>query len=100
MKSSSDPNDPIVIDLRSSGRVPGNAQGALLTATVTGTTGGGWLTVYPCDAGLPQASNLNFGGGQTVANSVLAKLDGSGRVCVATSARADVIIDVAGALVS
>jgi hypothetical protein len=100
MKSSSDPNDPIVIDLRGSGRVPGNAQGALLTATVTGTTGGGWLTVYPCDAGLPQASNLNFGGGQTVANSVLAKLDGSGRVCVATSARADIIIDVAGALVS
>jgi uncharacterized protein YkwD len=100
MKSSADPNDPIVIDLRGNGRVPGNAQGALLTATVTGTTGGGWLTVYPCDAGLPQASNLNFTGGQTVANSVLAKLDGSGRVCVATSARTDVIVDVVGALVS
>jgi uncharacterized protein YkwD len=99
-KSSPNPAEPIVIDLRGSGRVPGNAQGALLTATVTGTAGDGWLTVYPCDAGLPQASNLNFGSGQTVANSVLAKLDGSGRVCIATSARADVIIDVAGALVS
>ena len=50
-------------------------------------------------AGLPQASTLNFDDGQTVANSVLAKLDASGRVCVATSARTDVILDVAGALV-
>ena len=99
MKSSADPGQPIIIDLRGTGRVPGGAQGALLTATVTGATDGGWLSVYPCDTGLPQASNLNFAAGQTVANSVIAKLDGSGRVCVATSARTDVIIDVDGSLV-
>ena len=30
--------------------------------------GPGYLTVYPCAAGLPLASNLNFAAGQTVAN--------------------------------
>jgi uncharacterized protein YkwD len=98
-KSHADTNQPIVLNLRSSGRIPANAQGAMLTATITGAMDAGFLSVYPCDAGLPQASNLNFSDGQTVANSVAAKVDANGQVCIATSARTDVIIDVAGALV-
>ena len=44
----------------------------------------------------PDASNLNFAAGQTIPNAVLAKLDGSGRVCLFNSAPTQLIVDVNG----
>src|SRR5262249_18742716 len=50
----------------------------LMNVTVTNPSQIGWLTLYPGDANLPTASNLNFVAGQTVPNLVAVKLGASG----------------------
>jgi hypothetical protein len=91
-----DVNKPLVVNLKQLGRVAGNATGAVLTITVTGGVGDGWMSVYPCDEGMPPTSNVNFSAGQTVANAVVSKLDGQGKVCIASSTSAHVLADVVG----
>jgi uncharacterized protein YkwD len=91
-----DVNQPLVVNLKQLGRVAGNATGVVLTVTATGSGDGGWMAVYPCDQGLPATSNVNFASGQTVANAVIAKLDGQGRVCIASYAATHVLADVVG----
>ena len=44
----------------------------------------------------PNASNLNFAAGQTVANNVVAPIGDQGNVCFYSSQNADVIVDVSG----
>ncbi len=67
-----------------------------VTVTNTLVAGSGYATVYPCGA-RPNASNLNFGDGQTVANAVVTPLSASGTACVYVYGSADVLIDVNGA---
>ena len=54
----------------------------MLNVTVTGSTSGGWLTLYPAGKPLPIASNLNFVAGQTVPNFVTVKLGQGGKIGV------------------
>jgi hypothetical protein len=77
--------------------VPGDAAAVALNVTTTNPDGPGYLTVYPCDAPQPLASNLNYAPGATVPNLVITRL-GGGSVCVFTYAAADVIVDVSGTL--
>ncbi len=52
-------------------RVPTEATSAVLNVTVTDTTAGGYLTVWPDGSAHPTASNLNWGAaGTTIANQV------------------------------
>jgi len=76
--------------------VPATARAVSLNVTVTGADAPGYLTVWPCGLARPNASNVNFVAGQTVANNVLAPMDGSGKICVFSSAPTHVIVDVAG----
>ncbi len=82
------------------GSLPGSGITAVaLNVTVTNPGWAGFLTVYP--SGLPSrplASNVNFGYGQTIANSVVVPVGADGRINVYNgSARgADVVIDVVG----
>jgi hypothetical protein len=73
------------------------AQTVLANLTVTGTTGAGHTTVYPCLAGRPSASNSNYVAGQTVANFVVAPSDANGDLCIYTSGAAQLIWDQVGA---
>ncbi len=59
------------------------------------TTGGGYVTVYPCGT-RPDASNLNFTAGQTIPNSVLAPVSATGTVCFYVYGRAHLLADVSG----
>ena len=71
--------------------------GVALNVTVTNPVGSGYLTVYPAGQTPPTSSNLNFVGGQTVANLVEVGTSQQGQVAVVTNAsQADVIIDVEG----
>jgi hypothetical protein len=79
-----------------SGRVAGSPTAVSLNATVVDAGGNGFVTVYPCDDGLPTASNLNFVTGQTVANSVVVKLGASKRLCFYSSAPTHMLADLAG----
>jgi peptidoglycan hydrolase-like amidase len=68
-----------------------------LTATNTsGSSGGGYVTAYPCGTTPPLASNLNFVSGRTVANGVVVPVSATGSVCFFVDGEADLIVDVNG----
>lgn len=68
----------------------------LLNITAVDEEASGFITVYPCDQGLPNASNLNFQPNEAIANTVTVKTDNSGLFCVYTTARLNFIIDING----
>jgi hypothetical protein len=78
--------------------VPIDAAGVALNVTVTNPATAGFLTVYPCGAQRPTASNLNYVADQTVPNFVIAALSPDGDVCIDTMAVVDVVVDLAGYL--
>ncbi len=76
--------------------VPTGVRTAMLSVTAEGAKQAGFLTVYPCDQPTPLASNVNYAEGDTVANAVVSRLDGSGDTCVFNSGSASTIVDVIG----
>ena len=79
------------------GGVPVGSVASVLNVTATGTAGVGYLTIFPCGSARPEASNLNFVIGQTVANAVTATLGTDGKVCIYTSADTHLVVDLNGA---
>jgi hypothetical protein len=86
----------LALEVRGRGGVAGDASAVVLNVTAVLPDGPGFVTVYPCDAARPTASNVNYGPGQVVPNAVLAKVAADGTVCLYTSAAADLIVDVNG----
>jgi hypothetical protein len=80
--------------------VPTDAAGVALNVTISGATNDGFATVFPCGQSTPTASNVNYLKGQDIPNSVIARPGVGGKVCVFSSASADVIVDVSGYLAS
>ena len=78
------------------GSVPADARAAFLNVTAIRPDGAGYVTVFPCDEGKPEASHVSYLAGQISPNAVMAKLDGNGRICLFTLARTDLIVDVGG----
>lgn len=78
------------------GGVPAvGAQAVTLNVTVDQPLGGGFVTVYPCGENVPNASNVNYAAGQTIANLVTVKVGQDGNVCLYTSGSAHLIADLA-----
>ncbi len=85
------------------GVVPAGATAVVLNVTVTDTTTGGFLTLFPADVtSVPTASNLNWSAGKTIPNLVTVRLgtgDAStlGKIKVFNAVgNANVIADVVG----
>jgi hypothetical protein len=77
--------------------VPAGATGVFGNLTVTNTQGGGDLVLWPHGAAKPNASNINYGPAQTVANSANVGLSGDGKMDLFVHVSGtDVIFDVAG----
>lgn len=78
--------------------IPGDAAAVVLNVTAVSPSGPGFLTVWPADAALPNASNLNYVGGQApTPNMVTTPLSATGAIKVfASAASIDLIIDVDG----
>ena len=76
--------------------VPAGASAVSLNVTVVNPAQPGFLTVYPCGADRPLASNLNYVAGQVVPNAVLAGIGTGGRVCIFTQQETDVVVDLGG----
>lgn len=73
------------------------ASAVMLNVTVTGPSANSFLTVFPTGEPRPNASNLNYTPGLTVANAVIAKLGAGGKVSLFNfNGTAHVIVDVAG----
>ncbi|MGI5138381.1 MULTISPECIES: S53 family peptidase [unclassified Streptomyces] len=68
----------------------------VLTVTVTGTTGTGYLTAWADGTSRPNASNLNWVKGKTIANQVMVPVGSDGKVDFYTNSTTNVIVDVAG----
>lgn len=78
------------------GDVPTDATAAFLNVTAVDPEADGYLTIFPCGADVPNASNVNYLAGQTIPNAAFVKLSGDGDVCIATHAITHVVIDVTG----
>lgn len=74
--------------------VPAGADTVAVNLTAVEAQGAGFMTLFPCDVGLPNASNLNFEAGGTAAASAVVKLSGDGRLCIYSDDAAHVILDV------
>jgi hypothetical protein len=87
-----------VTELQITGRsgVPSDAAAAVLNVTVADAQGDGFVTVWPCGAALPNASNLNYATGATVPNAVITKIGAGGKICFYTLAATHLIVDVNG----
>mgnify|MGYP000914713683 CR=1 FL=1 len=70
-----------------------------LNVTAIQAEAGGFVTVYACGQTRPNASNLNFSAGVTVANSVLVELGEDGDICIYTSATTHLVVDLDGVLI-
>lgn len=77
--------------------IPGDAEAVVLNVTVTSPSSAGWVTVFPTGTPRPNASNLNFRAGQTVANRVIVPLGPDGQVdFYNSSGTTDIIVDLNG----
>jgi len=91
---------PLTFQMTGANGIPASGVSAVsLNLTVTNTsvtTGGGYLTVYPCGTEPPLISNLNFVTGETVANAAIVPLSPTGSVCFYVHGQADLVVDVNG----
>ncbi len=77
--------------------IPSSGVGAVdLNVTVVGPKAGGYIAAFPSDASRPTASNLNYARNQVVANHVIAKVGGDGRVSLYASRSTNLVADVTG----
>lgn len=91
--------DSIAVSLAGTGGVPATGVAAVVvTVTVTDAATDGFLTVYPDGSPMPDTSNVNFTGGQTVANfaAVPVGVGGGIRIYNGSPGAAEVIVDVTG----
>jgi subtilase family serine protease len=71
--------------------------GALvLNVVATGSTAGGYLTVYPSNVSVPTATNLNFVANQTIPNAVLTPVNGNYIEFYNLAGTTQVIVDLFG----
>jgi hypothetical protein len=84
------------VPVAGNGTVPSDATAVALNATVTAPAAAGFVTIYPCDATPPTASNLDFTAAQTTANAAAVRLAADGSVCVYAMTVVDVVLDVDG----
>ena len=91
-----------VLPLVANNQIPAaHFSAVLVNVTVTNTTGGGYLTLYPTGSSLPTSSNVNFAAGQTVANAVIVKIgpapnNGAGINIFNAFGTTDVVVDLLG----
>jgi hypothetical protein len=77
--------------------LPAGATAVVLNVIATNPSAPGWLSVYPGSGSRPNASNLNYAKGQTIANMVLVPLGPGNTVTFYTSAGSlDLIASVLG----
>lgn len=83
--------------IRGQGGVSQSATAVVLTVTATNATVDSHVTVSPTGVTVPDASNLNFVGGQTVPNLVIVGIGSDGRINMFNkSGSVDLLADVVG----
>lgn len=90
--------EPLALAVVGVGGVPPGtrAQAVVLNVTATAASTAGFVTVFPCGAALPLASNLNFANGLDVANMVTVPVGADGAVCFYANRTTHLVVDLAG----
>jgi PKD domain len=82
------------------GQLPAGTTAVALNVTVTNTAGSGFITAYADGSSTPNASNLNYVKGQTIANSIIVPVGADGRIDLYNggggAGSTDIIADVSG----
>jgi hypothetical protein len=86
----------LVVDYGGERSIPANATALSLNVAITGATGNGTLTIYPCDQPRPATTAMAFTPGGAVATGIQATLSADGFLCIFTTASTHVVVDVAG----
>lgn len=92
------PGRGTVIEVQAAGQngVPADASAVLLNVTITGASGPGYVTAWPCGKPRPLASFLNFVRGVDRANLTPVRIGTDGKVCLYVHEGTDVIADLNG----
>jgi subtilisin family serine protease len=93
------PGEELVLDVSRSAQLPGlGVRSVLVNVTAVGPSAAGHLTVFPADARLPVASNVNYVRGQTVPNLVLSgtAVEGGAIRIRSNAGSPHVLVDVVG----
>ena len=92
------PGGTVKLKLAGVDGVPSGAAAVTLNVTVTNASSGGYVTAYPDGVAKPNASNVNFTQGQTVANLATVKLGSDGYVDLTNSGSGtiDLVADLQG----
>jgi hypothetical protein len=85
-----------VVEVALAGRVPATATAAVVNVTSTQSGAAGFLTAFPCERPVPEASNVNFAAGQDRAASAVVPVGPGGRICVYASTASHVVVDLQG----
>ncbi|NOX29305.1 MAG: hypothetical protein GXP35_04555 [Actinobacteria bacterium] len=83
-----------VVRVAGRGGVPADADLVAVNLTAVDPAGAGYLTAFPCDAGLGDTSSVNFGARATVANSGIFALSSDGTLCVYAHEATHMVMDV------
>ena len=78
------------------GGVAAGATAVVLNLTVTEPRSPGFATVWPCGSPRPNASNVNYGTGRSLAAAVISKVGAGGKVCLYTQKATHLVVDVNG----
>ena len=81
------------------GGVAADASAAIVNMTAVGAVGPGYATAYPCGQNVPLVSNVNYVAAAARANLAIVQLGPTGDLCLTSSQRTDVIVDVSGFVV-
>jgi hypothetical protein len=93
------PGGYVKVKVAGTGSIPADAQAVALNLTATNTGASGYAAAVADGSGTPSTSNLNFGSGQTVANSTVVQLSSTGYIDIYNGSKAssiDLIADVTG----
>ncbi|MCU1388838.1 MAG: hypothetical protein JWL72_2176 [Ilumatobacteraceae bacterium] len=85
-----------VVQLAGTRGVPADAVVVSLNITATGTTGNGFLSVWPCSIARPVVSSLNAVEGRTVSAAVTGALSDQGALCVYNQPSTHIVVDING----
>jgi hypothetical protein len=93
------PGAGAVVEVQVTGRagVPADATAVVLNAVGVDAPAAGFVTVWPCGAQRPVASNLNLELADAAANVVVTGIGTDGKVCLFTQSGAELVVDVFGA---
>ncbi len=81
--------------------VPAGATGVIANAPAVNTGGPGFLAFWPNGSPYPNVSNIDYSGGQTIANFCIVGLDAGGAMAYVAGGGSDtdLLFDVAGYII-